>query len=84
MFLFFFRYFTLCDKISVPNVYGVVYTKANREDYADAGDDVNGGVPVVEEAHHVSECHGHHHYHSQTYSHIAQQKEGSASEELFV
>ena len=59
----------------MSNVYGVIHTEANREDNADAGDDVNSRVPVVEVAHHVSEGHGDHGHHSQAHSQVAQQQE---------
>ena len=46
---------TLCHHESEPNVNGVVDAETYGQNYVDAGDDVNGDVPEVEEANDVGQ-----------------------------
>merc|ERR1719334_1073370 len=59
------------------NVNGVVHTEANRENYADAGDHIYGGVPKVEKAYDIGQCDENHDQDSNTDTKIGHKDESN-------
>ena len=62
--------------VSMTNVYAVIHTQAHRDHDVDAGDDVDGDVPQVEEANDVHQGDPNHHHHHEAHLKVCKQDEG--------
>ena len=64
----------------MSNMAGIVDAKSNRQDNVDAGDDVDGDVPKVEESDDVRQTERHHKNDHQTDLDVAQEEERDADD----